>query len=110
MKDKNANSDRINILKNIRKVLTNCFNDYSFIKLFLAHMTNRGYGFIKIDNLKYDLYIPYNKEEYKILFENTSIKERNDHTLNVDKLIKNAIKYGLINKVSSDSTGKRSIM
>ena len=73
------------------------FSDYDFIRLFLAYVKIDGNVFINRDNLRYDLYEYYKKEEYKVLFQDIVVKQQiEENFLDIEEALQNAVLYGLL--------------
>ncbi len=73
------------------------FNNYDFMRLFLAYLRVNGITFINKDNLRYNLYELYQNKEYKDLFQDFAVKQQIEgNFLDIDYAIQNAVLYGLI--------------
>ena len=73
------------------------FNNYDFMRLFLACLRVNGIAFINKDNLRYDLYELYQNPEYKDLFQDFAVKQQIEgNFLDIDYALQNAVLYGLL--------------
>lgn len=73
------------------------FNDYDFMRLFLAYLKLNGSAFIDKDNLRYELYELYQNPEYKDLFQDFAVKQQIEgNFLDIEEALQNAVLYGLL--------------
>lgn len=73
------------------------FNDYAFIRLFLAYLRLNGSVFIDKDNLRYELYELYQNPEYKDLFQDFAVKQQIEgNFLDIEEALQNAVLCGLL--------------
>lgn len=86
------------------------FNDYDFMRLFLAYLRVNGKMFINKDNLRYDLYELYQNPKYKDLFQDFVVKQQIEgNFLDIDEALQNAALYGLLSSHDCNSNSSKRI-
>lgn len=98
--------------KDIRlKVSRVSFNDYDFIRLFLAYLRINRSVFIDKNNLRYDLYELFQNPEYKDLFQDIAVKQQIEgNFLDIEEALQNAVLYGLLSSHDCNSSNSRRIL
>ncbi len=87
------------------------FNDYDFIRLFLAYLKINGSAFVDIDKLRYDLYELHQNPEYKDLFQDFAVKQQIEGDyLDIEEAWQNAILYGLLSSHTCNPNNSRRII
>lgn len=87
------------------------FNDYDFIRLFLAYLKLNGSVFIDKDNLRYELYELYQNPEYKDLFQDFAVKQQIEgNFLDIEEALQNAVLYGLLSSHDCNHNNSRRII
>lgn len=77
------------------------FSEYKFLRLFLATLVKQGIAIIEKEELQKELYKYYQKEEYKILFEDIAVKKGIDYAdLDLGESFQTALTLGLIQNIS----------
>lgn len=84
------------------------FNEYDFIRLFLAYLRINGCIFINKDRLRYDLYNMYQNKEYKELFQDIAVKQQIEgNFLDIEEALHSAELYGLLSFHDTNSSCSR---
>lgn len=87
------------------------FNDYDFIRLFLAYLKLNGSVFIDKDNLRYELYELYQNPEYKDLFQDFAVKQQIEgNFLDIEEALQNAVLYGLLSSHDCNPNNSKRII
>lgn len=97
---------------NVRRLKVSVqFNDYDFMRLFLAYLRVNESAFIDRDNLGYDLYELYQNSEYKDLFQDFAVKQQIEgNFLDIEEALQNAVLYGLLSSHDCNPNNSRRII
>lgn len=87
------------------------FTDYDFIRLFIAMIKIKNENSIDRDELRYQLIQFYNVEEYKVLFQDITVRKQIEGDyVDIYRALQEATFYGLINQHDSQPIGNKRII